>query len=143
MCQNQASIGPMLLASGRYRPVLAYYGMFIGNLPALGHYCSVVNNILYPVCLNFLEACEQNIFFARCAKSNWKHILKVIDFAEARWCKYASMDQVTIGLFNSSPPGQNGHNFTDNIFKCIFINEKFSILIWIPLKFVPQGLIDN
>ena len=27
----------------------------------------------------------------------------------------------------------------DNTFKCIFVNEKFFIFIWISLKFVPQG----
>ena len=31
----------------------------------------------------------------------------------------------------------------DNIFKCIFLNEKVWILIKISLKFVPKGLIDN
>ena len=44
---------------------------------------------------------------------------------------------------NSSLPGQNGHHFADNIFKCIFVNEKCCILIEIPLKFVPKGAIDN
>ena len=45
--------------------------------------------------------------------------------------------------FNSSPPGQNGRYFPDDIFKCIFMNEKFCILIWISLKFVPKGPINN
>ena len=40
---------------------------------------------------------------------------------------------------NSSPPGQNGCHFADNIFRCIFVNEKFCILIKISLKFVPKG----
>ena len=31
----------------------------------------------------------------------------------------------------------------DDIFKCIFLNEKFFILIKIWLKFVPRGRIDN
>ena len=32
----------------------------------------------------------------------------------------------------------------DDIFRCIFMNEKFCILIQISLKFVPnRGLIDN
>ena len=44
---------------------------------------------------------------------------------------------------NSSPPGQNGRHFADNIFRCIFVNEKFCILIKISLKFVPRGPIDN
>ena len=46
-------------------------------------------------------------------------------------------------LFNSSPPAQNGCQFRDNIFKCIFLNEKFCSLIWISLKFVRKGPIDN
>ena len=33
--------------------------------------------------------------------------------------------------------------FTDNIFKCIFMNEKFCISIQISLKFIPEGPIDN
>ena len=37
----------------------------------------------------------------------------------------------------------NGHHFTDNIFRCIFMNEKFEILIKISLKFVPKGPIGN
>ena len=31
----------------------------------------------------------------------------------------------------------------DDIFRCIFVNEKFCILIKISLKIVPKGLIDN
>ena len=48
-----------------------------------------------------------------------------------------------VWCFNSSPPGQNGHHFADDIFICIFVNEKFCILIKIPLNFVPEGSIDN
>ena len=44
-----------------------------------------------------------------------------------------------ISYFNSSPPGQNGCHFADNIFRCIFINKKFCILIKISLSFVPKG----
>ena len=44
---------------------------------------------------------------------------------------------------NSSHPGQNGRHFADDIFSCIFVNEKFCILIKISLKFVPKGPIDN
>ena len=42
-----------------------------------------------------------------------------------------------------SPPWQNGRRFADNIFRCIFMNEKFCILIKISLKFVPKDPIDN
>ena len=48
----------------------------------------------------------------------------------------------TDGLSNSSPPGQNGRHFQDDILKCILVNEKFCILIKIPLKCIPKGAID-
>ena len=50
------------------------------------------------------------------------------------------IDQVVI---NSSPPGQNGHHFEENISRGIFMNEHLCILIRISLMFVPQGPIDN
>ena len=46
-------------------------------------------------------------------------------------------------FLNSSTPGQNGRHFADNIFRCIFVNENFCILIKILSKFVPKGPIDN
>ena len=45
--------------------------------------------------------------------------------------------------FNSSPPGQNGRHFADGIFICIFLNDKFYILIKISLNFVSDGPVDN
>ena len=42
-------------------------------------------------------------------------------------------------LLNSSPPGQNGRHFADNI----LMSEKFFVLIKISLKFVPKGRDDN
>ena len=48
-----------------------------------------------------------------------------------------------IPLYWPISPGQNGHHFADDIFKCIFMNENFRILMKISLKFVPKGLIDN
>ena len=40
--------------------------------------------------------------------------------------------------FNLSHPRQNGGHFTDDIFNCIFLNEKVRISIRISLKFVPK-----
>ena len=34
-------------------------------------------------------------------------------------------------------------NFSDDIFRCIFVNEKFWILIKISLKFIAKGPVDN
>ena len=44
---------------------------------------------------------------------------------------------------NTLRPSQNGHLFTDNIFKCIFLNENEWILIQTSLNFVPKGTINN
>ena len=41
------------------------------------------------------------------------------------------------------PPGQNGRHFADAIFWCIFVNEKFYVLIKISVKFVPTCPIYN
>ena len=51
---------------------------------------------------------------------------------------YAILYQV-----DSSPPQQNGRHFTDGLFKWIFMNEKFCILIQISLKCPPNASIDN
>ena len=36
-----------------------------------------------------------------------------------------------------------GQHFADDIFKCIFLNEKFSVLPWISLKFVSKNVVDD
>ena len=46
-------------------------------------------------------------------------------------------------LFNSSPPGQNGRHFRDDIFYCNFMNGKFCTLIHISQKFVPKSPVGN
>ena len=55
-------------------------------------------------------------------------------------CSFFRLDGM---VFNSSPPGQNGHHYADDIFRCILVNEMFCILIKISLKFVPEGQINN
>ena len=46
-------------------------------------------------------------------------------------------------MFNAFRPRQTGRHFTDDIFKCIFLNEN----VWIPIKnsvnFIPKGPINN
>ena len=44
---------------------------------------------------------------------------------------------------NTLRPRENGRQFTDDIFKCIFLYENVWIPIWISLKFVPKGPINN
>ena len=38
-------------------------------------------------------------------------------------------------MLNSSSPGQNGHQFAEDIMKCSFINEKFCLFIQQQLNF--------
>ena len=44
---------------------------------------------------------------------------------------------------NTLRPRQNGRDFPDGIFKCIFLNEHIWISIKILFKFVPKGPINN
>ena len=39
-------------------------------------------------------------------------------------------------------PGHNGRHFTDDIFRCTFVNEKFCIMVKSSLKFVPMDPVD-
>ena len=48
-----------------------------------------------------------------------------------------------MSYFNTLRPRQNGRPFSDDIFKCIFLNENFRIRIKISLEFVPKGPINN
>ena len=44
-------------------------------------------------------------------------------------------------IINTLKPRQNGRHFTDDISKCIFLYE--NVWIWISLKVVPKGPINN
>ena len=61
------------------------------------------------------------------------------------WWNRNGVDNIASATFilNSSPPRQNGRHFTDDILRCIFMNEKILILIKISLKFLCNGPIDN
>ena len=49
----------------------------------------------------------------------------------------------SVAPFNTFRPWQNGSHYTDNIFKCILLNQNVKISIKISLKFVPKDPIDN
>ena len=51
------------------------------------------------------------------------------------------MHNIVLALLIS--PGQNDRHSADNIFRCIFVNEKFCVLIKISQKFFPKGPINN
>ena len=61
------------------------------------------------------------------------------------WCENIFLQLIDVfrDYVNSSPPGQNYRHFIIDIFRCIFVNEKFCILIKISLKFVPLGPVGN
>ena len=46
-------------------------------------------------------------------------------------------------IFNTSRPRQNGSDFVDDIFKCIFLNENVWISLKITRKFIPAFWINN
>ena len=49
------------------------------------------------------------------------------------------MSEAVVLCVNSSPPGQNGRHFTNNIFRCIFENERVGILILLILIFINRN----
>ena len=49
----------------------------------------------------------------------------------------------SVSLLNTLRPKQNGRHFTDDIFKCIFLNKNVWIPIKILLEFIPKGPINN
>ena len=51
--------------------------------------------------------------------------------------------QITLVMFNSSPPEKMAAILADDNFRCIFLNESDRIPIWISLKLVPKSPIDN
>ena len=53
------------------------------------------------------------------------------------------IDVIYYEHINTLRPRQNGRHFTDDIFKCIFLNENVSIAIKNSLKFVPKGPIND
>ena len=46
-------------------------------------------------------------------------------------------------LYLISPRTKSDHHFSDDLFTCIFVNEKYCILIQISLKFVSKHMIYN
>ena len=59
-----------------------------------------------------------------------------------RYCSLAlnhrNQGSVMCRSINSFRPGQNGYQYADDIFRCIFLKENLNILTVISVKFVPQ-----
>ena len=56
---------------------------------------------------------------------------------------HAAQHIYAIQPVNTLRARQNGQHFSDDIFKCIFLNENISTAITISLKFVPKGPINS
>ena len=63
-------------------------------------------------------------------------------FTNAYWAHNWNLVKILLAL-NTLRPRQNGRRFTDDTFKCIFLNENVRSSIEISLKVVPKGLINN
>ena len=88
-------------------------------------------------------------WFETKSRSLWRHYN---DYKEPEPCAYILHRTVIISIhifadllnfpevlnLQTHPLGQNGRHFAD-IFKCLFMNKKFCILIRISQKFVPSG----
>ena len=72
----------------------------------------------------------------------WRHHAVDYRILNLLWHK-PHVSTSVIPLINSSPPGQNGHNFADDIFRCVLLNENVWISITFPLNSVPKGSINN
>ena len=60
------------------------------------------------------------------------------------WCFFYSISQKCSAVsVNTLRSRQNGCQFADDIFKCIFSNANVRITIQISLKYVPKAPIDN
>ena len=72
-----------------------------------------------------------------------KHLLKWSN--NGLMVSSSNLEQLSklIMIMNTLTPRQNGRHFTDDIIKCIFLNESVWISIKISLKCVPRGPIDN
>ena len=72
----------------------------------------------------------------------WPVTRKMFPLDDVIMIMLESSQLYTVSGFNSSPPGQNGRHFADDIFRWFFVNEKFCISIKISLKFVTKDSIE-
>ena len=94
-------------------------------------------NVYQWLCLKFLT---NSGFWYR----HWLKFRQHDSLSVSEWVHSTMIYGVSIVLsLNSSLPGQNGRHLTDDIFRCIFVNEKFCVLVKISLKFVHKGPVDN
>ena len=98
--------------------------------------------VLYPVVLWVMPYGTQLKLCIDTKKANilvFPHGQHFITFWRS-WCDSTNQQR---SILKTLRPKHNGRHFTDDIFKCIFLNENMSIAIKISLKFVPKVPINN
>ena len=77
----------------------------------------------------------------------WPRSLSPYGVTRPQWVKvcnlYMFIKVKQLWLFNTLRPRQNGCHFTEDICKCIFLNENAWISLKMLLKFVPKVPINN
>ena len=99
--------------------------------------------IIYPHWFGIGASSTGIWYFLRTHLGSLALCVEILALYRGAVCKAKLGDIKMANSIYSSSPGQNGCHFTDNIFICIFTDEKFCILIRISLKFVPKGPTDN
>ena len=82
----------------------------------------------------------------KCCLLNWRPFCPGGDeliYTHDRSFTYGVRPSAGTLLTSKCNPGQNDHHFTQDIFKCIFLNKDVLISIKISLKFIPNGPISN
>ena len=82
-----------------------------------------------------------------CHWVNYRSFVLTKDCYAGQYPRIGQMNTLSSAVFcffhTSIWPRQNGRQFPDDIFKCIFLTENVIISIKISLKFVPKGSINN
>ena len=82
-------------------------------------------------------------------KFDVRHSFWQVMYTEGVWSHWGELIESRCRILhsknsiNSSPPGQNGRNFTDDMFKRIFVNENIWMLNKFSLKCALWGWIHN
>ena len=104
-----------------------------------------------PLGTNFNEILVEILTFSfqkihlKMSSGKWRPFCPVLNvfIMEAWWHIFTSVYFVMVDSVDSSPPGENGRHFADDIFKRISLNENVRISIQFSLKFVSKGPIEN
>ena len=103
--------------------------------------CSVLNDALWDVEELHCGVCELGGLTV--IKTTTKHDMLPWDPFMSDILQGCSRLRCSMPSINTLRPRQNGRQFADDTYKCIFLNENVWIPIKISPKFVPKGPINN